>query len=1305
MNFVSINRVRQETDSVDSQDASPTGSSAEAPAFQRHLSEVARPSAPVLMQVRAQADARQSEAWPAIRASAHSYPPAPDGEGTMLNSGAFMEPSRVSDRAVRHSASHDWPEVLLAEDQDQFQGIMNEPLPASSLESTGEDEAMPGNSAQQKSQPIGVLVGRSKKPLYAEDALLIPGLKQALLKGGADESTATSNVGHLRSFARWLFANRKPSIAARLHNNSMDEDVDEFVAKGGTTNVRWALAHLLTSQSTGGIAPIAGRPDLTPYPEDVALIKQYKQQAVTAGTANTARTYAALLTDFSHYLRANNQPGIAARLQDETWNEEEALNEEIKRFKDAGGHRSIGAALEHLREGARKLNAPPLHSEDALLISRLQDALVEAEYKEITAKANYVRPLRRFSRWLFANNKLGIAARLNDDSLASDAAMFDKSKNRVVLCALDRLRASQSASGVASITRRTGDIAATVEQGGAQPAFSWPAQLSEGDDQSLFLGRIDEAGASSRLQPPRHGLALDPAQSLSPLNWRHHAHELAHRPLVTGEEILASDEHDTGKLRSAKRQKTLSNPEGVALERQIPAHQLGTPPSLGQASMPSRAHEYAPAAYPAARHDRDTARQHNALHDAVSSPVVLSKGHAHNQLSAIVDGGPSPSALVEPELLQWAEQAGPQEPTGSTSTWSPQMPLDFDWSMWPSSEAAPALAAPAQISSRSHQLREGATFPSTLNLSAAGRVQPPEQLTGEQLPAEDAELLARFRVDAERRQLTPGAIKNSVSGLSTFVRWINASYRGPLASRLRDGSSLDEEIAAYKSLGRDPQNRVKSALDVLRRLLRGGEEAEAPQSRVLGAPRRLAPHPEDAPLIEGALRQALNELRNPTAKLREAAQKRATRLRALSAWLEINGRGTITGRLNGSSKEQLSLDNDVLAFQRTGGRVHGPDLSHLRSYLQLVEANQALRLQGPSAGWPRPPQALPATPATPSEGAWALLRKQMQELASPPIARTPSDTFGGLASFVDLNAPTPSELHDDADFAPAHPARARSDTYSGLESFVDLNAPTPSELHDDAHFAPAPPARAPSGNYRDVSLVDLTTPTPSGLSDEVHSVRASPTTSSDAQIGTSGPAASLRGRSGLALGDEDWLGDEHISGDYALLEQELQRDNPDLAARTRFADPLIANYHLRLGAPDVALRAFQRMVFDRNGTDAADFLFLPVNDASATDPDHRGTHWSLLLVDRRDRESPVAYHYDSLRRQNGERAAMLAQRLGARLEPVRMAQQQNGFDCGVFVVDGTRTLVRRLAQRLPPAGLHLDNLVADRQALRNRLKG
>ncbi|XIA67392.1 Ulp1 family isopeptidase [Bradyrhizobium sp. TZ2] len=207
------------------------------------------------------------------------------------------------------------------------------------------------------------------------------------------------------------------------------------------------------------------------------------------------------------------------------------------------------------------------------------------------------------------------------------------------------------------------------------------------------------------------------------------------------------------------------------------------------------------------------------------------------------------------------------------------------------------------------------------------------------------------------------------------------------------------------------------------------------------------------------------------------------------------------------------------------------------------------------------------------------------------------------------------------------------------------------------------------------------------------------------------PTASSHDRSGRVLGAQQWLGDEHIHRDYELLAQQLQENNPDLAARMRFVDPVIAHYQLRLGAESDMVRAFQRIVRNQNGNDTADFLFLPVNDASATDRNRRGGHWSLLFVDRRTRGEPVAYHYDAYREDSGrghndELAAMLARQLGARLEPARMARQPNGYDCGVFVVDGTRALVGRLAQGERPEHepLHLANLVADRQALQVRLK-
>ncbi|MDI3565581.1 Ulp1 family isopeptidase [Bradyrhizobium sp. Arg816] len=212
-----------------------------------------------------------------------------------------------------------------------------------------------------------------------------------------------------------------------------------------------------------------------------------------------------------------------------------------------------------------------------------------------------------------------------------------------------------------------------------------------------------------------------------------------------------------------------------------------------------------------------------------------------------------------------------------------------------------------------------------------------------------------------------------------------------------------------------------------------------------------------------------------------------------------------------------------------------------------------------------------------------------------------------------------------------------------------------------------------------------------------------PSSVPNAQVAASSASPSAGDRSGRVLGARDWLGDEHIQRDYELLSQELRGSNSNLARRIRFVDLLMA-FRVDQGTEADALRAFHRIVDDRNENDRADFLFMPVNDASATDLNHRGSHWSLLLANRRDRSNPVAYHDDSSRGHNDRPAAMLAQRVGANLQNASIRHQRNGYDCGVFVLHGTRALARRLAGRRQP-DLNPSNLVVDRRALHNRLRG
>ncbi|MCK1481499.1 hypothetical protein IVB25_01730, partial [Bradyrhizobium sp. 193] len=306
-----------------------------------------------------------------------------------------------------------------------------------------------------------------------------------------------------------------------------------------------------------------------------------------------------------------------------------------------------------------------------------------------------------------------------------------------------------------------------------------------------------------------------------------------------------------------------------------------------------------------------------------------------------------------------------------------------------------------------------------------------------------------------------------------------------------------------------------------------------------------------------------------------------------------------------------------------------------------------------------------------------------------------SDIYHGLASFTDLPS-TPQEMRDDAQSRPVLSPAGRPPFFIGSSG-------TPQELEDIGYLVgedwqhgsqAVPDFLLDVLDNRMLLPSSRMAPQPVSINGETYSIafgprgrrdaqlihHPGPSSVPDARIGASRASASASDRSGRVLGAGEWLGDQHIQRDYELLSQELRQSNPNLAARTRFVDPLIA-FQVGHGTHGDAQDAFRRIVNDRNGNDTADFLFLPVSDASATDPRARGSHWSLLLVDRRDRHRPVAHHYDSAKPYNAGPAATLAERVGADLRDALIREQTNGYDCGVFVVDGTRALVRRLAGR------------------------
>ncbi|KAI0898203.1 cysteine proteinase [Annulohypoxylon nitens] len=94
-------------------------------------------------------------------------------------------------------------------------------------------------------------------------------------------------------------------------------------------------------------------------------------------------------------------------------------------------------------------------------------------------------------------------------------------------------------------------------------------------------------------------------------------------------------------------------------------------------------------------------------------------------------------------------------------------------------------------------------------------------------------------------------------------------------------------------------------------------------------------------------------------------------------------------------------------------------------------------------------------------------------------------------------------------------------------------------------------------------------------------------------------------------------------------------------------------------------------------------IFLPINDARNVSLAEGGTHWSLLVVSIID---GVAFHYDSLDGINNKEAWEASKRLSSVLNRTLRfhcladsPQQENGYDCGVFVCIVMRhLLIKRL---------------------------
>ncbi|MDA9505922.1 hypothetical protein XI09_15020 [Bradyrhizobium sp. CCBAU 11386] len=214
-----------------------------------------------------------------------------------------------------------------------------------------------------------------------------------------------------------------------------------------------------------------------------------------------------------------------------------------------------------------------------------------------------------------------------------------------------------------AFTRRVGDAAA--QHSAPREALSWPKELTaEGHDQDPLRGMMGEAILASPLMPTaRDHQAPDPGEAVRHFNWsdgyQPAPNELTGSASLSRHEILMGEDY-TGQLRPAKRQRTLSQPEGNAIGRQLsePGNSValvlmedaGAPSPFGPAVG-------SPLVLPAEGYDQDllwamndagpssslepTARHHEAL-DLGEAVRPFNSGHGDQHATAALDGSSVP---------------------------------------------------------------------------------------------------------------------------------------------------------------------------------------------------------------------------------------------------------------------------------------------------------------------------------------------------------------------------------------------------------------------------------------------------------------------------------------------------------------------------------------------------------------------------------------------------------------------------------------------------------------------------------------
>ena len=176
----------------------------------------------------------------------------------------------------------------------------------------------------------------------------------------------------------------------------------------------------------------------------------------------------------------------------------------------------------------------------------------------------------------------------------------------------------------------------------------------------------------------------------------------------------------------------------------------------------------------------------------------------------------------------------------------------------------------------------------------------------------------------------------------------------------------------------------------------------------------------------------------------------------------------------------------------------------------------------------------------------------------------------------------------------------------------------------------------------------------------------------------------------MLLEDRNWINDTLISFWFQYLQQGAYGEHPNLL----FIDPAVTQL--------VKLGDTEDLPYILNTLDVKhkEYIFLPVNNNdSVVAPG--GSHWSLLIYKKSYNKW---YHFDSQQGFNSRHAHCLVTRFIPYLNGVTpptiidtaCTQQDNGYDCGAFVMLYAQIAANKAVNNLPLDTCYIKSLEANK---------